>query len=156
MNNLSLRKKIILPVFLCVSWALCFCIAAAEGQEGKIFPEKRKLEQKIIRLDSLTGAGIQSVTVNAGTTVIWINDLSGTLIEITFIGKQVSIACKSPVHFVVNEAGAFISNKIPFGAVASLCFIEKGEFDYMVQRIPSIIGPDTTTYPALKGKIIVQ
>ncbi len=60
------------------------------------------------------------LTVEAGTTVIWIND-SRSVMEIQFEGKQVTMACKSPVHFVIDEKGDFsyVARKAATGGAIS-------------------------------------
>jgi hypothetical protein len=90
-----------------------------------------------------------------GTTVIWINEADSP-VEIQFEGKQVTMACQNPVHFVIDDKGSFISNNIPLGAVASLCFIEKGEFNYVVRRALKPSQSYKMTPGEFKGKITVQ
>jgi plastocyanin len=134
-----------------------FCVFTcmnAGAQDEKIVPEMKITGHKVIRLNYTFGVDPATATIKKGTTVIWMND-SRSPAEIEFTGKQVTLACKSPVHFVVNDKGSFTSNKIPQGAVASLCFVEKGEFDYTVRRET----PQTAPYEApkeSKGKIIVE
>jgi plastocyanin len=129
---------------------------AKPGEVGKeIFPDKKLAGSRVITIPS-EAMRIPTVTVDAGTTVIWINN-SRYYVEINFKNKQVTLACESPVNFVVDEEGKFISNKIPFGAVASLCFIQKGEYDYIVRRASSGATPGSPyTRKELTGKIIVK
>ena len=54
-------------------------------------------------------------------------------IEILFLDKKVVLACGSPVNFFVGKDGVYESNKIPSGGTASLCFIEKGTYEYNVK-----------------------
>jgi len=124
----------------------------AMSQEGKIVPEKKLPEVKVIRFDHINIPSIDTVKIPSGTTVIWVNGLAGYTLEIKFIDKKVTLACSSPIHFIVDDDGAFVSNKVPFGGVASLCFIEKGEFNYIAKRTPSRQPP----VPDVKGKIIVE
>jgi hypothetical protein len=161
-------KLLLLPVLTVLTFFLAkpvFLCAQASGQEGKILPEKRIPEVRMIRFDHIVDTAIPVEKIKAGTTVVWINDLTGIMLEIQFTGKQVTLACKSPVHFIVDEDGMFISNKIPFGAVASLCFVEKGAFDYTVKRTPRVMGPSYGLGPSgsrqpyykdLIGKILVE
>ena len=101
------------------------------------------------------------VTIAPGTTVVWVNNSRDTL-EVQFEGKQVTAACKSPVYFVLDEQGSFISNRIPQGSVASLCFVEKGEFNYVARKawgwnMRSGGGmPQREQIQEFKGKVIVQ
>jgi plastocyanin len=132
------------------------------GQSGaveqKIQPDKDTGTHQIIRIH-YSGAVIPEVlTVKPGATVVWINDSKGAF-EIQFEGKQVTLACKSPVHFTINDDGSFISDRIPNGSVASLCFIEKGEFNYVARKIlsasPERLG-DRERIQEFKGKIVVK
>ena len=150
--------------FIIKAWPVlivaCFCFGtllplnSATAQNEKIAPELKTSGHRVITLKYSFGATPAAVTVQKGTTVIWMNDGRSNA-KIKFIGKQVTIACKSPVHFVVDEQGSFTSNVIPPGAVASLCFVENGDFDYVVtQETPQT---DPTQAPKeFKGKIIVQ
>jgi plastocyanin len=93
--------------------------------------------------------------VKPGTTVVWLNT-SKDYFELYFTGEQVEIACKSPTRFNINPEGGFYSDRIPPGAVASLCFIEKGIFEYTVvpRSFASYIpGPKIKE---IKGTIIVE
>lgn len=72
------------------------------------------------------------LTSEPGTTVIWLNR-SKHPVEILFLDKKVVLACGSPVNFIVGKGGAYESAKIPFGGTASLCFLEKGRYDYKVK-----------------------
>ncbi|MBN2107399.1 MAG: hypothetical protein JW832_08220 [Deltaproteobacteria bacterium] len=140
-------------VFACLlSVSFIFFATQAMGQDEKIVPEKKLPETRVIRFDSPTAPYIDTVKVPAGTTVIWVNGMAGFTLEIQFDSKKVTLACSSPIHFITDEDGSFISNKIPFGGVASLCFIEKGEFTYIAKKTPHRLPP----VPAVKGKIIVE
>ena len=109
---------------------------------------------QVIRLNYTFGVDPAKVTVQKGTTVIWMNS-GRSIAKIKFTGKQVTLACKSPVHFLVDEAGSFTSNEIPQGAVASLCFVEKGTFDYTVTQETPAQNP-TAAPRVSKGHILVE
>jgi hypothetical protein len=51
-----------------------------------------------------------------------------------FPDKKVTMACQSPVNFTISKEGTYVSNSIPYGGVASLCFIEPGTFKYIIER----------------------
>jgi len=70
-----------------------------------------------------------TVSVSPGTTVIWVNH-SRAPQEILFVDKKVTLVCAAPVNFFVNKDGVYESGKIPFGGTASLCFTEKGKYEY--------------------------
>ncbi len=147
-------KTFFLMLAIIVSSMVILSFNSAEGQDGKIVPELKISGYKVIYLSYNFGAAPATVRVKKGTTVIWMND-DRSAAKIKFTGKQVTLACKSPVHFVVDEQGSFTSNVIPQGAVASLCFVEKGTFDFTVTRE----APPTAPIEApkeFKGKIIVE
>ncbi len=102
------------------------------------FPAEEKAEEeikiinRIVVLSASEGAKPAAITSEPGTTVIWLNRSKHPM-EILFLDKQVVLACGSPVNFIVGKGGAYESAKIPFGGTASLCFLEKGRYDYMIK-----------------------
>jgi plastocyanin len=147
-----------------VVMVVCFCFGLMLSVDGafsqaekseKIQPDKKIAGSQIIRLHYSGGINPATVTVQPGTAVIWINEANSP-VEIQFEGKQVTMACQNPVHFVIDKKGSFISNNIPLGAVASLCFIEKGEFNYIVRRALKPSQSYKESPSEFKGKIIVQ
>lgn len=144
----------------------CFILAAytgvvaaqSEKMKEKIEPDRNININKIIRIH-YSGAVIpESITVKPGSTVVWINEAKSP-VEIQFEGKQVSLACKNPVHFVLTEDGVFISDRIPNGAVASMCFIETGEFSFIARKVPlaySDVLSERKRIKEFKGKVIVK
>jgi plastocyanin len=148
--------RIIVGVACCMAFGAM--VSAAVAEEPKIQPDKALPLHAIIRIDANGAVNPSTLTAQPGTTVVWINE-SNRPIEIQFEGKQVTVACKSPVHFIVDEQGSFLSNRIPTRAVASLCFVEKGEFSYKARTIETpadawhTAGSRVDTY---QGKIIIQ
>jgi len=143
-----------------VSLGLCFLLTAfvlssSWAKEGTIQADKKIKAHKVVRLHYISGINPKEVTIQPGTTVIWIND-SRSLAEIQFTDKEVTLACKSPTHFVLDQEGAFVSNKIPEGTVASLCFVQKGEYEYIVIRDPRRHDALKSMPEPLLGKIIVK
>jgi plastocyanin len=144
--------------------AVCFCCgfmfvtdnAFSQAEKSdKIQPDKKVEGAQIIYMGALGKVNPSQATVKPGTTVIWVNQADSP-VEIQFEGKQVTMACQNPVHFVVDDKGSFISNNIPMGAVASLCFIEKGEFNYTVRRALKPSQSYQESPKEFKGKIIVE
>jgi len=129
----------------------------AQEKKDQIVPEANIKETKIIRLHYMGGITPPELKVKPGTTVVWVND-SRAMLELQFEGKQVTLACKSPVHFNIDENGSFISDRIPQDSVASLCFVEKGEFTYVARKAPSGTAdqPRQQSVKEFKGKIIVE
>lgn len=153
-------KKISIVLFACFILAAYADIASAQSEkiEDKILPEKNINIHKIIRIHYSGAVMPDSITVQQGSTVIWINE-SKSPVEIQFEGKQVMLACKSPVHFVLHEDGFFISDRIPTGAVASLCFIEPGEFNFVARKVPTAYSDGLSERQRIKefkGKVIVK
>ena len=145
-----LLTTLIMFFFICTGFA-----GAKEATQGKIIPEENEFCHKIIHLDTMGYINPSEAAVKSGTTVVWINHAK-VPVEICFVGKQITMACKSPVHFVLDEDGSFISNRIPNGAVASICVIEKGEFKYLVRTIPKYSSSGYTKSREFKGSITVQ
>jgi len=87
-----------------------------------------------------------------GTTVVWFNR-SRIPAEILFGDKKVVVACGAPVNFYVGKGGAYESGKIISRGTASLCFTEKGSYDYVVK-------PSETFYRAgeqeYRGTITIE
>ncbi|MCX8044789.1 MAG: hypothetical protein N3B18_11790 [Desulfobacterota bacterium] len=137
----------------CLAFVLSAGIAFAQAE--KVAPEQKIAAHQVIRLHPLAGLDPKTATVKAGTTVIWINE-SGGIAEIQFIDKQVTVACKSPTHFVVDDEGVYVSNKISPGAVASLCFVQKGTYKYVVLREARRTDPVKVPRDLLEGTIIVE
>ena len=143
-----------IKIFGLCSMIFFFC-AVVMAQAEKIIPEQKVPAQQIIHLNTIAGLDPKAVTVKAGTTVIWVNE-SGSVAEIQFIDKQVTLACKGPTHFIIDDDGTFISDKITSGAVASLCFIQKGTFKYVVLRDARRTAPVKAPPELLEGTIIVE
>lgn len=126
----------------------------ALSQEVKIMPEVKIPEAIFVRVHHKHGIRTPNIKIKIGTTVVWHNE-SKNLMEIKFTNKQVTIVCSSPTNFIVDVDGTFVSNKIPPGGVASICFIEKGEFDYIAANASRTI-PVIEEAEKFKGKIIVE
>jgi len=110
-----------------------FCLAgvtyAAEEKTEEI-----KTVHRTVMISAYDGVMVEPTNLRSvpGTTVIWVNH-SRSPVEILFLDKKVVFACGVPVNFFVGKGGAYESGKIPFGATASLCFIEKGKYEYIVR-----------------------
>ena len=94
--------------------------------------EKLKIINKIVIINQYEEVKPLTITSSIGTTIIWVNH-SRMPVEILFLDRKVTLACGSPVNFFVGEEGAYESGKIPFGGTASLCFLEKGKYNYAVK-----------------------
>ena len=138
----------------------CFCFTLLPAgdnpvQGAEVTDDMKFGGSRIINITS-DEMRLRTVTVESGTTVVWLNS-SRRIMELTFTDKQVVTACGSPVNFFVNDAGSYSSNKIVPKATASLCFIEKGEYDYeLVFRSVKGFGPGGSVKKDYKGKIVVK
>lgn len=141
---LYISLLVLLGVFYCTR----FLPAAAEEQT-----EQLKIVNKIIIIDEYEEVRPLTVTTQKGTTVIWVNH-SRTPVEILFLDKKVTVACGSPVNFFVGKGGAYESGKIPFGSTASLCFLEKGTYEYMIKSSRTFFMKQVERDS--KGKIVIE
>jgi plastocyanin len=145
---------IISALFVFVSIQFLF----ASEQNDKIKSDQVEPKTVTINMHYLGKVTPSEVTITRGTTVRWRND-SRAALEIQFEGKPVTLACKSPIQFNIDKSGSFISNHISQGSRASLCFVEKGEFNYVARKVFSSSG---TSYELreniqeFKGKITVK
>ena len=122
------RNAIAVLFFLISTLFLTVIVVADEGGT-----EELKVTNRIVSVSTNQGLMPANLTTSPGTTVVWVNH-SRDPIEILFMDKKVTLACGSPVNFFIGKDGAYESAKIPFGGTASLCFTEKGRFDYMFKK----------------------
>ena len=144
MNKDVFTMAVMLLVIFC-----CTHFSPAEEKES----ESLKIVNKIIIINEYEEVKPLTVKTTPGTTIIWVNH-SRTPVEILFYDKQVTIACASPVNFFVGKGGAYESGKIPFGATASLCFVEKGTYEYMIKSSRTFYMKQIERDS--KGKIIIE
>ena len=148
-------KQVMKAVAVCVCLTL-FAVCSVQAQtEGKVVPEKKITGHQVVQIDKISGLDPKLALIKAGTTVIWLNR-TDSISEIQFTGKAVTLACKNPTHFIVDEEGSFVSDRNPQGAVASLCFIEKGTYNYVLKRGPRSSAAVKTDLPDVNGTIVVD
>ena len=121
----SIRTIVMLIALLLIS------LNGAIAEEKAAAPEKVSSGHQVITVHYGTGIKPETLTVNRGTTVIWINAAQRP-VSIKFTDKEITAACENPVNFTRDVLGGFIAKKVKFGAVASICFIEKGTYKYKV------------------------
>jgi len=97
-----------------------------------------KIINKIVVVKTFEEPNPVTLFAPLGTTVIWVNH-SKYAVEILFIGKQVVLACGSPINFFIGKDGSYESHKIPSGGTASLCFLEKGRYAYKTKPSKAFI-----------------
>lgn len=140
-NALALLFIWIITVFL------TGVVVAAEEETGEL-----KAVNRIVSVSTNQGLMPANLTTSPGTTVVWVNH-SRDPIEILFMDKKVTLACGSPVNFFIGKDGAYESAKIPFGGTASLCFTEKGRFDYMFKKSSTFYPMEDREH---KGYVLIQ
>lgn len=98
--------------------------------------------------------GIMPATFKSkpGTTVVWLNR-SRIPAEVLFLDKKVTVACGSPVNFFIGKDGAYESGKIISRGTASLCFTEKGSYDYVVKPSGTFYKPGEKEF---QGSITIE
>lgn len=94
---------------------------------------KKDKDARIIRIEEEDGVTPQLITIKQGSVVVWLNRYQAD-VTIRFDDKKVKSACKHSVNFSLNEKGQYVSSLVGYGSVASLCFMEKGNFKYVVDR----------------------
>jgi hypothetical protein len=123
-----MRKSLIATTTLFLVFFSLSELTVAAGKEKASL----KVINKIVIINEYEEVKPITITSPPATTVIWVNH-SRTPVEILFLDKKVTAACGSPVNFFAGKNGAYESGKIPFGGTASLCFLEKGKYSYMIK-----------------------
>ena len=119
--------------------------------------EEQKLNTQIVRIGRYEGVSPLNLFITPGTVVVWLNDYKTSPIEVKFPDKQVTMACQSPVNFSISKEGTYVSNAIPFGGVASLCFIEPGTFKYIIEKTRPSVEVQSDLNPfRFEGQIVVK
>ncbi len=123
-------------------------IAVGAGEDR----EDLELRTVVVTVSAFEGIMPAKLQSGPGTTVVWLNR-SSIPAEILFRDKKVAVACGSPVNFYIGKGGAYESGKIISRGTASLCFTEKGSYDYVVK-------PSETFYRAgeqeYRGTITIE
>jgi plastocyanin len=132
-------------------------LSAAYAQQGAVDTSVPEVGHRVIAVRRDEGPVPQYLKAAPGTTVVWVN-YGRQPIEILFTRKEVTMACKAPVKFVVGEDGAYVSEMIPSGAAASLCFVEKGTFEYFTRKAIKVARDlgDMSQIKSVRGTITIQ
>jgi hypothetical protein len=151
-----MRKVTLLTSLIMLAAAAAGAAEAPQAGKAALAPAVKEIGTSIVRIMGSAGVEPLNLFIEPGTVVVWLNQYNGQ-VRVTFPQKQVTVACKSPVNFDVSEQGAFISKPVDMGAVASLCFVERGTFDYFIERMPiSRRGPRDDPAFRFEGKIVVK
>jgi len=144
-----MKRLFVAIAVLCMVSVLCLGTVCAAGEQ--------QLKTQIVRINGLAGVEPLNLIIEPGTVVVWLNQYKISPVEVMFPDKKVTMACQSPVNFSIAADGTYVSNSIPFGGVASLCFIEPGTFKYViararnVQEVPGGVNPFR-----FEGNIVVK
>jgi hypothetical protein len=130
-----------------------FCLLSAGSSWAA---EEKQLKTSVVTIRGYEGVAPLNLFISPGTIVVWVNDYKQAPVEVKFPLKKVTLACQSPVNFIMSKEGTFVSNPIPYGGVASLCFIEQGTFDYFIERSRPAAGGSASDRFRFEGKIIVK
>jgi len=118
--------------------------------------EEQKLKTQIVRIQGNAGVSPLNLFITPGTVVVWLNDYRISPVEVKFPDKSVTMACQSPVNFSISKDGTYVSNSIPYGGVASLCFIEPGTFKYVIERARPQMDEIKGNPFRFEGQIVVK
>lgn len=120
--------------------------------------EQQQLKTQVVRINGYAGVEPLNLMIEPGTVVVWLNQYKISPVEVMFPDKKVTMACQSPVNFTISKDGTYVSNAIPFGGVASLCFIEPGTFKYIMERArPQVEDKFGSGNPfRFEGQIVVK
>lgn len=114
--------------------------------------EELEVVSTIVTISTFEGIKPPAVTSKPGTTVVWLNR-SRIPAEVIFLDKKVVLACGAPVNFIVGENGAYESGKIISRGTASLCFTEKGKYEYVVRPAGTFYKVGEHEY---RGSIVIE
>ncbi len=99
------------------------------------------------------------MSVERGTTVVWANNTEVPL-SIQFSGgHEVRRACSAPTGFHLTSSGTYSASEVTPGGVASLCFVEEGNYPFQLIGISEgspVVDRDGNPVAPVKGEIIVN
>ena len=144
------KHRIINVILLAVFFVVCMSPVDLWAQD---ISKELKIEHKVVRILDREGIVPNTLIVNRGTTVIWVSYFSSP-IEIKFTKSKVTTACRQPINFITTKDGTYQSNTLTAGATASLCFIEKGDYEYQFK--PRVADWTHMDPRVLKGVIRVH
>jgi len=142
-------KKVFLSIVVC---GLIGSVLFGNAVAGK----DQKLKTQIVRIQGDAGVEPLNLIITPGTVVVWLNEFNISPVAVLFPDKKVTMACQSPVNFNISKDGTYVSNAIPYGGVASLCFIEKGTFKYAIYRADPSQQSQLGNPFRFEGKIVVK
>ena len=123
-----MKRKSVL-VFITVVMGFLFLTGVTPSAQEEA--EEMELITKTVFIKPYEVLQPPSLTSKQGTTIIWVNN-SKFPVKILFSNKKIALACGSPSNFSIGEDGTYETARTPRGGTASLCFLEKGKYDYIV------------------------
>ena len=102
--------------------------------------EEIKMVHKTVIIHEYEGLTPQILRVEPGTTVIWVNYAAVEAV-IIFLDEEIIDAADCPVYFFIDRDGTYESHEMCAGCTASLCFMEKGSYDYIVKEYRTHYAP---------------
>ncbi len=105
-------------------------------------PASFAADERLVRL--LGGIGPQTdqirvepetLMVQEGTVVVWLNWVKGEEVKLTFReGKKCDDATEAASGFGLDAENCYVTSWVPMGGTSSLIFSEKGTYPYEVQQ----------------------
>jgi plastocyanin len=128
------RKSLIVISTVVMSFLFLTGVTPSAQEEA----EEMELITKTVFIKPYEVLQPPSLTSKQGTTIIWVNN-SKFPVKIHFINKKVALACGSPSNFSIGEDGTYETARTPRGGTASLCFLEKGKYTYIVTSSRTLV-----------------
>lgn len=125
-----MKRKTLIQIMIVVV-SMCYVIGNSLAAEPR--NEVSMKSHKTIKIKEREGIIPQTVTLQPGETVKWVN-LSMSEVEIHFLDKEVIDAADHPVYFFISRENTYETHNICAGCTASLHFQEKGSFEYLVKE----------------------
>jgi plastocyanin len=134
-------------VIVCVM----FAIGMVSGAVNNVAAAEKGGAQMVTMKKEPAGVSPNPVKVKAGTTIIWIN-YDPEPVSIRF-KTRIGYVCGEVVNFYADLFDSYESTGLPQGGIASICFIEKGTYDYEVRRLK---GKDKQYEEVSGGSVIIE
>lgn len=144
-----MKRSSVIGSAVMLMMVVCLAGISMGAEETK---EELEVISTIVTISAFEGIIPATLKSKPGTTVVWLNR-SRIPAEVLFLDKKVVVACGSPVNFFVGKDGAYESGKIISRGTASLCFTEKGSYDYVVKPSGTFYRPGEKEY---RGTITIE
>ena len=91
---------------------------------------------RIIGIETYRSVRIEpeTISLSKGDCAVWFNRASAEEIKVIFEdAKKCQSVTNAPVGFSADSKGCYVANWIPFGGTTSLRFMEKGNYEYVME-----------------------